>query len=542
MQYDDSGCHRDCSHTKHGHKSLRLLLIMNNCKLGALSRISNSSSMKINRRNFLVASSSALVLGKTKLSPAADGQPSEVSEPPQFDRNFAARDVAVYTTADKTNYRLSQNETLPFKPMGQPLETQICVFVDPAKRSQTIVGIGGALTDASAETFAKLPSAKQREILDAYFDPNKGIGYTIGRTNIHSCDFSSASYIYVDEGDKQLKSFSVDHDKQFRIPFIKQAMATARGKVTLFASPWSPPAFMKTNNDMLHGGKLKPEFYQSWATYYTKFIKAYEREGVPVWGITIQNEPMATQTWESCIYTAEEEREFLKNYLGPTMRREGLAEKKIIAWDHNRDLIYQRVSTILKDPKAAQYIWGIGYHWYEPWSGGDQMFDNVKLVHETFPDKKLLFTEGTVDSFKPQEINSWRLGEQYARSMINDFNSGAVGWTDWNVLLDEQGGPNHVGNFCFAPVHADTKSGELTYTNSYYYIGHFSKFVRPGARKIACSPSRSALLATAFINPDGRVSVVVMNRGDQPVSYFLWLDGNAAEVGSLPHSIQTLVF
>ena len=170
------------------------------------------------------------------------------------------------------------------------------------------------------------------------------------------------------------------------------------------------------------------------------------------------------------------------------------------------------------------------------------MFDNVKLVHETFPDKKLLFTEGTVDSFKPQEISSWRLGEQYARSMINDFNSGAVGWTDWNVLLDEQGGPNHVGNFCFAPVHADTKTGQLTYTNSYYYIGHFSKFVRPGARKIACSPSRSALLATAFINPDGKVSVVVMNRGDQPVSYFLWLDGNAAEVSSLPHSIQTLVF
>jgi glucosylceramidase len=126
--------------------------------------------------------------------------------------------------------------------------------------------------------------------------------------------------------------------------------------------------------------------------------------------------------------------------------------------------------------------------------------------------------------------------------MINDFNSGAVGWTDWNVLLDETGGPNHVGNFCFAPVHADTKTGELTYTNSYYYIGHFSKFVRPGARRIASSPSRSALLSAAFINPDGKVSVVVMNKTDQKFSYYLWLDGNAAEVSSLPHSIQTLVF
>jgi glucosylceramidase len=426
--------------------------------------------------------------------------------------------------------------------MGQPLESQICVFVDPSKRAQTILGIGGALTDASAEVFAKLPAAKQQEFLDAHFDPRKGIRYTLARTNIHSCDFSSASYTYVNEGDKELKSFSVDHDKQFRIPFIKRCQAATGRGLTLFASPWSPPAFMKTNNDMLHGGKLKPEFRQSWANYYTKFIKAYEREGIPVWGISVQNEPMATQTWESCIYSAEDERDFLKDFLGPTMNRAGLGGKNIIAWDHNRDLIYQRASTILKDPKAAQYVWGIGYHWYEPWSGGDMMFDNVRLVHETFPSKPLIFTEGTVDSFKPQDISSWRLGEYYGRSMINDFNDGAVGWTDWNVLLDEQGGPNHVGNFCFAPVHADTKTGELTYTSSYYYIVHFSKFIRPAARRIASSPSRSALLSTAFINPDGKVSVVVMNKGDQKISYFLWVDGNAAEVSSLPHSIQTLVF
>ena len=498
--------------------------------------------MKIDRRGFLLASSSALVLGKARLSPDAYEQPSEVPESPELDASAQSREIAVYTTADKTSYRLSATETLTFKPMGQPLETQICVFVDPSKKAQTILGIGGALTDAAAETFAKLPAVKQQEFIDAHFDLRKGIGYRLARTNIHSCDFSSASYTYVNEGDKALESFRVEHDRQYRIPFIKRAIAATGGRLTLFASPWSPPAFMKTNNDILHGGKLRPDFYQSWATYYTKFIKAYERDGIPVWGISIQNEPMATQTWESCIYTAGEERDFLKNYLGPTMKREGLGDKKIIAWDHNRDLIYQRVSTILKDPKAAQYVWGIGYHWYEPWSGGDQMFDNVKLVHETFPSKNLLFTEGTVDSFKPQEITSWRLGEAYGRSMINDFNSGAVGWTDWNVLLDENGGPNHVGNFCFAPVHADTKTGELTYTNSYYYIGHFSKFIRPGARRIASSPSRSALLSTAFINPDGRVSVVVMNKSDQKISYFLWLDGNAAEVSSLPHSIQTLVF
>lgn len=456
--------------------------------------------------------------------------------------SVTGKQVTVYTTADKTDHRISATDTLSFKPLGQPKETQICVFVDPTRKFQTFLGIGGALTDASAETFAMLPKEKQREILNAYFDDRQGIGYKLARTNIHSCDFSSGSYTYVNEGDKELKSFSIEHDKQYRIPFIKQVLAATRGKLNIFASPWSPPAFMKDNNDMLHGGRLKPEFYESWANYYTEFIKAYQREGIPIWGISIQNEPMATQKWESCIYSAEEERDFLRDYLGPTLNRAGLGDKKIIAWDHNRDLIYQRASTILNDPKAAKFVWGIGYHWYEPWSGGEPMFDNVRLVHETFPDKHLIFTEGCVDSFDPQKIDEWKFGEQYGRSMINDFNNGTVGWTDWNILLDERGGPNHVGNFCFAPVHANTKTGELTYLSSFYYIGHFSKFIQPGAKRIASSPSRSQLLSTAFINPDGKVTVVVMNRSDQKITYWLWLSGKGAEVNSLPHSIQTLVF
>ena len=210
--------------------------------------------------------------------------------------------------------------------------------------------------------------------------------------------------------------------------------------------------------------------------------------------------------------------------------------------DREHTMRHQRASTILTDPQAARFVWGIGYHWYEPWSGGEAMYDNVKLVHESFPDKNLIFTEGCSDSFNPQRLSDWKLGEQYGRSMINDFNNGTVGWTDWNILLDETGGPNHVKNFCFAPVHANTKTGELIYTNSYYYIGHFSKFVRPGARRIASSPSRSQLLSTAFVNPDGKVSVVVMNQSDKQISYFLWLDGQAAAVSSSPRSIQTLVF
>jgi glucosylceramidase len=138
-------------------------------------------------------------------------------------------------------------------------------------------------------------------------------------------------------------------------------------------------------------------------------------------------------------------------------------------------------------------------------------------------------------------VYDWKLGERYGKSMINDFNSGTVAWTDWNILLDETGGPNHVKNFCFAPIHADTRTNELIYTNSYYYIGHFSKFIKPGATRVQCSSSRSALLSTAFRNPDGSVVVVVMNETNNPVSYYLWINNQSVPLTARPHSIATLV-
>ena len=450
--------------------------------------------------------------------------------------------VIVYTTADSTAYRLSVTDTLVFKDMVQPKETEICVFVDPSKTFQTYFGTGAAMTDAAAETFYKLPKDKQQEVLEAFFDKEKGIGYTVARTNINSCDFSSDMYTYVADNDTALKSFNIDHDRKYKIPFIKEAMKAAGGKLDLYASPWSPPAWMKDNNNMLQGGKLKPEFYNSWAMYYTKFIKEYEKEGVPVWGISVQNEPMATQKWESCLYTAEEERDFLKNHLGPTMEKEGLKDKKIIVWDHNRDLIYQRAQTYFNDPEAAKYVWGIGFHWYEDWSGGTPMYENLKRVHEAFPDKNIIFTEGCAESFNASRYNAWVLGEEYGRSMINDYNNGMVGFTDWNIILDETGGPNHVQNFCFAPVHGDTKTGQLIYTNAYYYIGHFSKFIQPGAKRISAAASRSQLLTTAFRNQDGKTVVIVMNQGDLSFPYYLWINGKAAEVKARPHSIATLIF
>lgn len=299
---------------------------------------------------------------------------------------------------------------------------------------------------------------------------------------------------------------------------------------------------MKSNGEMLHGGSLLPEYYDSWALYYTKFIKAYEAEGIPIWGITLQNEPMATQRWESCIYTAEQERDFLKNHLGPTMVREGLHNKKIIVWDHNRDLIAERAHTIFGDPEASKYAWGIGFHWYETWTGSDPNFNNLNNVTESYPDKKLVFTEGCAERFIDGRYEYWPNAERYGNSMINDFNHGTVGWTDWNILLDETGGPNHVGNLCFAPVHANTRTGELVYTPSYYYIGHFSKFIRPGAKRISTSASRTYIESTSFLNEDGKMVTVVMNSTDEPIEYKLYIGMQALKETIQAHAMQTLVY
>lgn len=442
----------------------------------------------------------------------------------------------VYLTAKETGDRLSDKGMVEFAPLAQPREDFATIFVDPGKKFQNIEGFGGAFTDAAAETFYKLPREKQAEIIAAYFDPQKGIGYTIGRTNINSCDFSSESYAYADTpGDTALAKFSIAHDLKFKIPLIKRALETAKS-LKLYASPWSPPAWMKTNNDMLHGGRLKPEYFPAWARYYVRFVEEYKKQGIPMWGLTVQNEPMAVQTWESCIYTGEEERDFVKKHLGPELQRSGLGALKLMVWDHNRNIMYQRAKAVLDDPEAAKYVWGVGFHWYV----GDE-FNNVRIVHEAFPDKQLLFTEGCTYPFSWDTIDQWKWGELYGLSIAMDLNDWATGWTDWNLLVDEKGGPNHVGNYCFAPLVGDTRNGTLHYMNSYYYLGHFSKFVRPGARRIACTTSTDDLLAAAFANPDGSLAVVVQNQTDKVHDYQVWVNGKAARTSLPAHSIATII-
>lgn len=408
------------------------------------------------------------------------------------------------------------------------------VAVDTSRRFQTHLGFGGAFTEAAATVWHGLPPAAREAFLRDCFDPVHGHGYTLGRVHINSCDFALGHYAHVErDGDFALDSFSIARDREAVLPFVRAAQRVAGRPLQLLASPWSPPAWMKTNGRMADGGRLRPECRAAWAQCYVRFIEAYAAEGVPIWAVSVQNEPAAHQRWDSCLYTAEEERDFVRDHLGPALRDAGLGHVKIVIWDHNRDLMVERARVVYEDPAAAAFVWGTGFHWYGP-----EDFDHVQRVHDAWPDKHLLFTEGCQEG--GPHLGAWSVGERYARNMIADLNRWTVGWIDWNLLLDERGGPNHVGNFCAAPVHADTTRGTLMHQSAYAVLGHFSRFIRPGARRVQTA-APPALDATAFVNPDGSTAVVVHHGAGERLALELAIDGDAHAVELPPHSVATFV-
>ena len=437
--------------------------------------------------------------------------------------------VRVILSARDGGLRLA--EQAPLRPGAAAPDLPV-VLVDPGRRFQTMEGFGAAFTEAAAVTWQGLDAERRAAVLRDCFDVREGHGYTLCRVHMNSCDFALGNYAHVETpGDVDLESFSIQRDRQALLPFIQAALRVAGGPVKLLVSPWSPPAWMKSNGQMNLGGKLLPQYRQAWARCYVRFIQAYEAEGVPVWGVSVQNEPMATQRWDSCLYSAEEERDFVRDFLGPELARAGLSRIRIVIWDHNRDGMVERASVVLSDPEAAKYVWGTGFHWY-----GEDHFDHVQRVHDAWPDKQLLFTEGCQEG--GPHTGSWDLGERYARSIINDLNRWTVGWIDWNLLLDETGGPNHVGNLCSAPILAD-RSGALLHQSSYWYLGHFARFIRPGAQRVLCASARENLEATAFVNLDGSIVAVVMNRTPQDVRFALRMGGAVFAAELPPRSIAT---
>ena len=340
--------------------------------------------------------------------------------------------MKLFKTVKDSHKRLNEENTTLLNKKIKDITT--IVNIDTTDTHQTIIGFGGAITESSAYVLSKLNKEQRKLLIRSYYDREYGIGYTLGRTHINSCDFSLKSYTYVQEGDMTLDTFSLSNAKRYVLPLIKDILKITNNKLTLLASTWSPPAYMKTNNKMKFGGKLKPEFRQLWADYYVKYINHMKKEGINIWGISVQNEPAAIQRWESCIYSPEEERDFIKRYLGPTLKKAGLEDKKIIIWDHNRNKLIDRVKPILSDPQASKYVWGSGIHWYK-----SEKFENTTKLHKMFKDKHIIFTEGCNEG--GVKLGAWHTGERYGRNIIGDLNNFVEAWLDWNIFLDETGGP-----------------------------------------------------------------------------------------------------
>jgi glucosylceramidase len=440
-------------------------------------------------------------------------------------------EAEVYVTSESTNELLHNQGLRAFETLEQPDENYPTIFIDDDKTFQTIEGFGGAFTDAAAITFGKLPADVQQQFLKACFDPIEGNGYNLCRLTIHSCDYSDSMYTYAEvPGDKELKHFSIAHDQQFRIPMIKAAMDVSKGNLQFFSSPWSPPAWMKTNNEMKHGGKLKPEYNQTWANYFVKYVQAYNNIGIPIWGLTVQNEALAVQVWESCYYTAEEEKNFVRDFLGPTLQKNGLGNVKLMIWDHNRGIIYQRAEAAYEDPSASKYIWGTAFHWYV-----GSHFDNVRMVHDAYPDKKILYTEAGMRG-------TWQSAINLAKNMIMDLNNWANGWVFWNLILDETNGPRHAGGlFGSNIVNADLKTGKITYNPPHYVFGQFSRFIKPGAKRLPCTSSSDDLIATAFINTDGKIAVVILNLKDTEKMGQLWIERKVLKYTLPANGVMTIL-
>ena len=401
------------------------------------------------------------------------------------------------------------------------------------RKYQTIRGFGGAFTQSSGYSFGLMPGEKQKAFAADYFSES-GLNYNLGRVHINSCDFALGNYAYLKDADEPLENFDISIDEKYILPLIGEAQKY--GEIELLASPWSPPAYMKTNGEMNHGGKLIREFYGKWADYIVKFVQEFRKRGANVKMLTVQNEPAAVQTWDSCIYDAEEEGLFAASFLGPALEAAGLDDIKLFVWDHNKEILYDRAMGAMSAENADRYIDGFAFHWYT----GDH-FDAVRLTQEAFPDKELIFTEGCVEYSRFADSNEVGKAEMYAHDMLGNLNAGATGIIDWNLLLDAKGGPNHVNNFCAAPVMCSEDFSDYEKRLSFYYIGHFSRYIKKGAKRLATSRFTDAVEAGAFENPDGSVAVILLNRTGND-NWFCLSDGKEGRTLTLPaHSIVTVI-
>ena len=444
--------------------------------------------------------------------------------------------------------------------------SNIIMTLRPEQKFQSITGFGGAFTESSAYILNNLSAENRDSVLRAYFGDH-GARYSLCRTHINSCDFSLDHYSYApDSGDFLLRSFSIDEDQDDIVPMIKEAQALSREGFKLIASPWTAPPWMKTNNDW-YGGKLRKEYYATWALFFRKYLEAYAKEGIPVWGITVENEPLGNDAhWESMHYTPEEMADFVKNHLGPLLQSSH-PEVNILVYDQNRGRELDEWAEVLLNDKALlPYIYGTAVHWYT--STVDWYPESLTKTHELAPDKSIIHTEGCVDAQVPvwyddawywsREATDWGYDwapdslkkdhpkyvpvYRYARDIIGCLNSQVEGWIDWNMVLDRQGGPNLAQNWCIAPVIADPATDSVYFTPLYYTLVHFSRFIRPGAERIGIDlDEHSGLMATAVENTDGSIVVIVLNQGTDPADFRLEMGDDSHNIRIKGQAIQTII-
>ncbi|TDR25942.1 glycoside hydrolase family 30 protein [Flavobacterium cheniae] len=440
----------------------------------------------------------------------------------------SALEVTVYETSESGNALKKVDQ---FSSTG----SKSVISINPEEKFQKITGFGGSFTEASAYLLNRLSKENRKKILDAYFSES-GANYSLTRTTIASCDFSLKNYTYAKvENDLALEHFTIEDDKDDIIPMILEAKAISKEGFNIIASPWSCPPWMKDNKSYV-GGKLLPEYNDTFALYFSKYLEVYKKEGIDIWGVTVINEPHGNgNNWESTLFSPEEMTLFVQNHLGPKLERDGWNNIKILGYDQNRAGLQEWVDAMYKDDKTSKYFAGTAIHWYE--STYEVFPEALQYAHNKAPNKHLIQTEACVDSEIPywqddawywkKEATDWGWDwasekdkylhpkyapvNRYAEDIIGCLNNQVDGWVDWNMVLDRQGGPNWFKNWCVAPVIVDAENDEVYFTPLYYVMAHFSKFMRPGAIKIGCDVNSKDLKVTAVQNPDKSIALVVFN-------------------------------
>ena len=467
--------------------------------------------------------------------------------------------VQVYETSVNGN---SLKKITTFSDSKNP----ITITLNPEEKFQTITGFGGAFTESSAYLVNKLSEANSKKIMNAYFGAD-GANYSLTRTHINSCDFSLKHYAYaMVDGDKNLEHFSIEEDKNNNlIPMILQAKAISKEGFKIIASPWTSPPWMKDNKNWV-GGKLLPEYYDTWALYFSKYIDAYKKEGIDIWGVTVENEPHGNgNNWESMLFSPQEMTSFVQNHLGPILEKDGKSNIKILGYDQNRAGIKEWVDEMYKDEASSKYYSGTAVHWYE--STYEVFPEDLQYAHKKAPNKYLIQTEACVDSEVPhwqddawywkKEATDWGWDwasekdkylhpkyapvNRYAVDIIGCLNNWVDGWVDWNMVLDTKGGPNWFKNWCVAPVIVNPETDEVYFTPLYYVMSHFSKFMRPGAIKIGCTIDNKELVATAVKNPDNSIALVVFNPTDKIQNLEIKLTNQTKHISINAKALQTVV-